>query len=64
MSPAAVAEVQARQQAAEAMKNKVRAVESLERALWRWRSERKIDGADDTLLAAVEAFGQAFGGTK
>lgn len=62
MSPAASAEVTARTEAAEALRKKRRAVESLERALWRWRSEQKIDGADANLLAAMGVAGEAFGG--
>lgn len=38
----------------------LRAVEKLERALWRYRSERKISGADDALLESIESFKEVF----
>lgn len=55
MSPENRADVAARDEQARVQKNKLRAVETLERALWRWRSERKIDGADASLLEALAA---------
>lgn len=62
MSPQAQTEVAARIEKANAAQTKTRAVESLERALWRWSSERKIDGADSALRNSVETFLKAFGG--
>lgn len=53
MSPANTQDLQARVAFDAAQREKVRAVERLERALWRWRSERKIHGADDALLSAI-----------
>ena len=64
MSPANIADVQSRIETGKKQNEKIRAVESLERALKRWRSERKLEGADAALMQSVETFKAAFGGAS
>lgn len=56
----AVMDNEARQLEANRQDANLRSVERLERAVSSWKSCRKIEGADDSLLNAVQAFKEAF----